>query len=118
MKLFCLFLSVVSLNLFADANTYYQEIADGFDQDLLAHIKKDTKIINLENSSFYFGQIEVWNLYDPLTYQHPLVPYDVLIDEQSMPHHEIMNDKDAIQDIIHTQQHELEKAKEMLSNFY
>ena len=42
-------------------NTYYQEIADGFSQDLVAHIKKDTKIVNLDNSAFYFGQVEVWN---------------------------------------------------------
>ena len=42
-------------------STYYQEIADGFDKDLSSHIKRDTKIINFENSFFYFGQIETWN---------------------------------------------------------
>lgn len=40
---------------------YYQEVAEGFNEDLSAHIKRDTKIINLEDFSFYFGQIEVWN---------------------------------------------------------
>lgn len=42
-------------------NSYYQEIEDGFGKDLSTHIKNDTKIVNLEGSSFYFGQIEVWN---------------------------------------------------------
>ncbi|CAF0717669.1 unnamed protein product [Adineta steineri] len=32
-----------------------------------------------------FGQSIPWNLYDPATYQHPLVPLDVLTDPKSLP---------------------------------
>ena len=46
-----------------------------------------------------FGQSEVWNLYDPLVYQNPLAPYDVLIDEQSMPHHDVISKKETFKEI-------------------
>lgn len=47
-----------------------------------------------------FGQEETWNLYDPMTYKHPTVPYDILIDEQSMPPHPILNVAESFQKIV------------------
>jgi hypothetical protein len=38
-----------------------------------------------------FGQEETWNLYDPKTYKHPLVPYDILVDNESIPDHPFFN---------------------------
>lgn len=38
-----------------------------------------------------FGQEETWNLYDPKTYKHPLVPYDILVDNESIPEHPVLN---------------------------
>lgn len=40
---------------------YYAEVAEGLNQDLYKHICADTKTIYLENSPFYFGQIEILN---------------------------------------------------------
>lgn len=40
---------------------YYQEIAAEFVLDLSAEVEKDTKRIDFQASTFYFGQIEVWN---------------------------------------------------------
>lgn len=47
-----------------------------------------------------FGQEEIWNLYDSKTYKHPLVPYDVLIDEQSLPEHPILNKRETLQEVL------------------
>ena len=64
-----------------------------------------------------FGQNEVWNLYDPYAYQNPLAPYDVLIDEQSMPHHDVINKKETFKEIYdelcgEDKQKEKEKERE------
>ena len=32
-----------------------------------------------------FGQSESWDVYNIKSYQHPMVPYDVLIDPLSLP---------------------------------
>ena len=40
---------------------YYTEIAEEFNKNLIEHIQKDTKFIDLNGSSINFGQIEVWN---------------------------------------------------------
>ncbi|XP_069131359.1 LOW QUALITY PROTEIN: cilia- and flagella-associated protein 337-like [Argopecten irradians] len=38
-----------------------------------------------------YGQPEPWDLYDPSSFQHPMVPYDVLIDPMSLPTHPIFD---------------------------
>lgn len=40
---------------------YYQDILYGFSNNLMMHVHNDTKIISLDGSQFYFGQIELWN---------------------------------------------------------
>lgn len=61
-----------------------------------------------------FGQAEVWNLYDPQTYQHPCVPYDVLIDDQSLPQHPILNRKETLSDVLDlSQDNDKNKEKEV-----
>lgn len=47
-----------------------------------------------------FGQDEIWNLYDPKTFKYPLVPYDVLVDEQSLPEHPILNTRETFQEVL------------------
>ena len=47
-----------------------------------------------------FGQDEIWNLYDIKTYKHPLVPYDVLVDQQSLPEHPILNKRETMQEVL------------------
>ncbi|XP_046574299.1 WD repeat-containing protein on Y chromosome-like [Haliotis rubra] len=48
-----------------------------------------------------FGQPEPWDLYNPATYQHPMVPYDVLIDPMSLPSHPLLGEKQTTHQIIH-----------------
>ena len=40
-----------------------------------------------------FGQPEAWNIYNFGSYQHPMVPYDVLIDPLSLPDHPVFGEK-------------------------
>ncbi|XP_072171177.1 cilia- and flagella-associated protein 337-like [Diadema setosum] len=40
-----------------------------------------------------FGQDDPWDVFNPATFKHPMVPYDVLVDPQSMPNHPIFDDK-------------------------
>ena len=47
-----------------------------------------------------FGQEDIWNLYDPKTYKHPLVPFDVLVDENSLPQHSIFNKRETFQEVL------------------
>ncbi|XP_050415483.1 WD repeat-containing protein on Y chromosome [Patella vulgata] len=47
------------------------------------------------------GQPDSWDLYNPSTFQHPMVPYDVLIDPISLPAHPILTAKETTHQIIH-----------------
>ena len=38
-----------------------------------------------------FGQDDLWDVYNPATFKHPMVPYDVLVDPQSMPTHPVFD---------------------------
>nr|KAG5692186.1 hypothetical protein BaRGS_008732 [Batillaria attramentaria] len=48
-----------------------------------------------------FGQPELWDVYNPSTYQHPMVPYDVLVDPMSMPVHPVIAQKESTHEVIH-----------------
>ncbi len=41
--------------------TYYVEVAEEFNKNLSEHIRKDTKLIDLNGTSINFGQLEIWN---------------------------------------------------------
>jgi WD40 repeat protein len=47
-----------------------------------------------------FGQEEVWNLYDPKTFKHPLVPYDILVDNESIPQNKIYAERETMQEVL------------------
>ena len=40
-----------------------------------------------------FGQPDKWDIYRESTFQHPRVPYDVLVDPLSLPDHPIISGK-------------------------
>ncbi|XP_062983056.1 WD repeat-containing protein 49-like isoform X2 [Elgaria multicarinata webbii] len=40
-----------------------------------------------------FGQTEPWEIFTPSSWKHPMVPYEILIDPQSMPIHPVLKDK-------------------------
>lgn len=37
-----------------------------------------------------FGQTEPWEIFTPSSWKHPMVPYEILIDPQSMPIHPVL----------------------------
>uniref|UniRef100_A0A3Q0R1H2 WD40 repeat domain 95 n=1 Tax=Amphilophus citrinellus TaxID=61819 RepID=A0A3Q0R1H2_AMPCI len=47
-----------------------------------------------------FGQPESWSVHIPSSWIHPGVPFEVLIDPLSMPHHEILNAKTGLSEAI------------------
>ena len=44
------------------------------------------------------GQPKHWDIYDPSTYQHPMAPYDVLVDPVSIPDHPLLDTKSESED--------------------
>ena len=48
-----------------------------------------------------FGQTEAWDVYNSGTFQHPMVPYDVLVDPLSLPKHPVIEDKHNAHQVIH-----------------
>ncbi|CAI5773096.1 repeat-containing on Y chromosome-like isoform X1 [Podarcis lilfordi] len=40
-----------------------------------------------------FGQAEPWEIFTPSSWKHPMVPYEILIDPQSMPIHPVLEGK-------------------------
>ncbi len=65
-----------------------------------------------------FGQDETWNLYDSKTYKHPLVPYDVLIDESSLPDHPFFNTtRETFQEVLQKTKTEEKEVNNFESNY-
>ena len=47
-----------------------------------------------------FGQPDLWDIYNPSTYQHPMVPYDVLVDPMSLPVHPVIEERQSLEQVI------------------
>ena len=47
-----------------------------------------------------FGQSESWDVYNIKSYQHPMVPYDVLIDPLSLPSVPSVTGKVSMQQVV------------------
>ncbi len=58
-----------------------------------------------------FGQSDPWDIYNPSTFQHPMVPYDVLVDPLSMPDHPVIGEKLNTHQVIHEDSARGEKDK-------
>jgi len=48
-----------------------------------------------------FGQPDLWDIYDSDTFQHPMAPYDVLVDPASLPSHPVIQERETIHDILY-----------------
>ena len=48
-----------------------------------------------------FGQPDAWNIYNYSSFQHPMVPYDVLVDPLSLPDHPVLDGKHNANHIVH-----------------
>ncbi|XP_066478628.1 cilia- and flagella-associated protein 337-like [Tiliqua scincoides] len=44
-----------------------------------------------------FGQTEPWEIFTPSSWKHPMVPYEILIDPQSMPIHPVLEESSDLQ---------------------
>ena len=46
-------------------------------------------VVDLLNNSFVstgtLGQPKIWDITNPVSYQHPMAPYDVLVDPHTLP---------------------------------
>ena len=67
---------------------------------------RSARIITSNNPPHFFvtgtfGQSDPWDVYSPSTYQHPHVPYDVLVDPLSMPDHPVIGEKLNTHQVIH-----------------
>ncbi|XP_063285525.1 WD repeat-containing protein 49-like [Pelobates fuscus] len=40
-----------------------------------------------------FGQVDPWEVFTPASWKHPMVPYEILIDPESMPVHPILEEE-------------------------
>ncbi|XP_078512126.1 cilia- and flagella-associated protein 337-like [Lissotriton helveticus] len=40
-----------------------------------------------------FGQLEPWEIFTPASWKHPMVPYEILVDPESMPVHPILEEE-------------------------
>ena len=47
-----------------------------------------------------FGQPNMWDISSPSTYQHPMAPYDVLVDPLSVPAHPVLDPLKTSDDVL------------------
>ncbi|XP_032651865.1 cilia- and flagella-associated protein 337-like isoform X1 [Chelonoidis abingdonii] len=50
-----------------------------------------------------FGQAEPWEIFTPASWKHPRVPYEILIDPQSMPIHPMLEREPPVLQLINTE---------------
>ena len=48
-----------------------------------------------------FGQPRIWDVRLPASFQHPMAPYDVLVDPQTLPDHPVFATKQTVYEMIH-----------------
>ncbi|KAK3594288.1 hypothetical protein CHS0354_017011 [Potamilus streckersoni] len=74
------------------------------EKNLIITASKDCTVRLWNKEGHYigtFGQQTPWDIYNPDTFEHPMVPYDVLIDPMSLPFHPLLQEKQNTQQIIH-----------------
>ncbi|KAM4702080.1 cilia- and flagella-associated protein 337-like [Discoglossus pictus] len=47
-----------------------------------------------------FGQQDTWEIFTPASWKHPMVPYEILIDPESMPTHPVLEGEADISELI------------------
>ncbi|XP_068786218.1 cilia- and flagella-associated protein 337-like [Struthio camelus] len=51
-----------------------------------------------------FGQAEPWEVFTPASWKHPRVPYEILIDPQSLPLHPVLEGQSSVLEVINSDQ--------------
>ena len=65
------------------------------------HPHKQVALVSLHNTTGTFGQPEPWDIYNVSTWQHPMAPFDVLVDPMSMPEHPVIEGKINTHQVVH-----------------
>lgn len=63
-----------------------------------------------------FGQPNVWDITAPSTYQHPMAPYDVLVDPLSVPNHPTLDVTN--EDVVEVESNEDDKVCTNIISFF
>lgn len=58
-----------------------------------------------------FGQPKLWDIHQDVSYQHPMVPYDVLVDPQSIPSHPILSENTILTDEVYNEDEKDEESE-------
>ncbi|XP_061484436.1 WD repeat-containing protein on Y chromosome-like isoform X2 [Rhineura floridana] len=70
------------------------EVIDEENVLLSCSIDRTVRLWSLEGEYIgTFGQAECWEIFTPSSWKHPMVPYEILIDPQSMPIHPVLDNK-------------------------
>ncbi|XP_029458508.1 WD repeat-containing protein 64-like isoform X2 [Rhinatrema bivittatum] len=58
-----------------------------------------------------FGQREPWEIFTPASWKHPMVPFEILIDPESMPVHPVLEGDSSLLQIINADQKDTSEEK-------
>ncbi|XP_075448271.1 cilia- and flagella-associated protein 337-like isoform X2 [Ascaphus truei] len=53
-----------------------------------------------------FGQLDPWEIFTPASWKHPMVPYEILVDPESMPVHPVLEGESRMSEIISSERKE------------
>ncbi|OCT96044.1 hypothetical protein XELAEV_18013726mg [Xenopus laevis] len=60
-----------------------------------------------------FGQSDPWEIFTPASWKHPMVPFEILIDPESLPTHPVLEEPLDMSDIISREKKEAEEAPDV-----
>lgn len=58
------------------------------------------KTLNTASLPGTLGQPDPWDIYNRDSYQHPMVPYDVLVDPLSLPNHPVIQERENTREVL------------------
>jgi len=60
-----------------------------------------------------FGQPDQWDIYNPQTFQHPMVPYDILVDPLSLPSHPVISEREHVVDVLYDKKRTMDNDRDI-----
>ncbi|XP_069496353.1 cilia- and flagella-associated protein 337-like isoform X2 [Ambystoma mexicanum] len=74
------------------------ELVDGDHVLLTSSVDCAVRLWSMEGEFIgTFGQTEPWEIFTPASWKHPMVPYEILVDPESMPVHPMLEDDSSTQ---------------------
>ncbi|KAM4796091.1 cilia- and flagella-associated protein 337-like [Rhinophrynus dorsalis] len=53
-----------------------------------------------------FGQVDPWEVFTPASWKHPMVPYEILVDPESMPTHPVLHEEMDVSETVSSKKKE------------